>query len=342
MHLTVSTAFYFTVFKQHYIRLTNLQRQQPIFDRRGAAALPPPGWLVNCKHSCAGARPPPCSERLAPSALPASCRNQLPAHPLRSLVGTSGAAVVFTAAIYCLTQRLQITTWQEGLHMAAVLLVIDTALNARCTAAAPPRPPPCSWWPQPCCLASRDPPPPPPRCTAPQAPLLRGPAPASLSAARWLPRHRAVPELLPAGGVRPARGGAGGRLARRRAGAPRAVAGALLETHTMSHPHACFCNKWHAAGALNMHTAGWAVLQGCCRGAAPPDWRHHLDLAPSHHRACLRGRAAAALIMCPQAAGRARQQVGTRLPAHRGRCGGAARRAGGAAVALAAAPWGNQ
>lgn len=67
---------------------------------------------------------------LGPTNLPA-CSNQLPNHPLRSLLGTAAASLVLALAIQLLAVRFAIDTWGEALEMAAALLLIDTCLNAR-------------------------------------------------------------------------------------------------------------------------------------------------------------------------------------------------------------------
>lgn len=58
-------------------------------------------------------------------------RNHLPRRPLWSLAGSSTAALALTTSIYALVMHFGIDSWRQGLHMAAVLLVIDSALNAR-------------------------------------------------------------------------------------------------------------------------------------------------------------------------------------------------------------------
>ncbi|PRW58432.1 hypothetical protein C2E21_2823 [Chlorella sorokiniana] len=57
--------------------------------------------------------------------------NQLPTHPLRSLLGTAGASMVLALVIQLLAVRFGVNTFAGGLQMAAALLIIDTCLNAR-------------------------------------------------------------------------------------------------------------------------------------------------------------------------------------------------------------------
>lgn len=58
-------------------------------------------------------------------------RTQLPQRPLNALVGTGAATLALTLALHFLAARFDVHSWQEGLTMAAALLVIDSALNAR-------------------------------------------------------------------------------------------------------------------------------------------------------------------------------------------------------------------
>ena len=46
-------------------------------------------------------------------------------------MGTIVACLTFTGAINWLLLRFGVQTWHEGLVMAALLLLIDTCLNAR-------------------------------------------------------------------------------------------------------------------------------------------------------------------------------------------------------------------
>lgn len=56
---------------------------------------------------------------------------QPPARPLPALLGTAAACLALTLALNVLAARFRVHTLEEGLRMAALLLVIDTALNAR-------------------------------------------------------------------------------------------------------------------------------------------------------------------------------------------------------------------
>ncbi|KAL4430690.1 hypothetical protein ABPG75_005946 [Micractinium tetrahymenae] len=56
---------------------------------------------------------------------------QLPSRPLRALLGNTAASLVLTAALNYLAIRFQVDTWQEGLRMAAALVLIDSCINAR-------------------------------------------------------------------------------------------------------------------------------------------------------------------------------------------------------------------
>lgn len=69
--------------------------------------------------------------RLVNSTRPVFDRTELPAQPLRSLLGTLAACLLLTALVHWLVLRLEVTTWQEGLTMALVLLLAETCLNAR-------------------------------------------------------------------------------------------------------------------------------------------------------------------------------------------------------------------
>ena len=68
---------------------------------------------------------------LKPARVPAVCSTQLPRHPLRALFGTFMASLLLTTTLNTLAVRFQIDSWEEGLQMAALLLVLDACLNAR-------------------------------------------------------------------------------------------------------------------------------------------------------------------------------------------------------------------
>lgn len=57
--------------------------------------------------------------------------SELPAQPLLSSLGTLAACILLTALVNWLVLRLEVTTWQEGLTMALVLLLAEACLNAR-------------------------------------------------------------------------------------------------------------------------------------------------------------------------------------------------------------------
>lgn len=122
-----SSFYYFQAFKPQYMRLVNMR--QAAFSRQG---LPLNGLRTAYQIQCA------CPTRISispPAPSHSVCRDELPLHPLRSLLGTAAASLVLALVIHLLAVRFAIDTWAEALQMAAALLIIDACLNARCVAA---------------------------------------------------------------------------------------------------------------------------------------------------------------------------------------------------------------